>query len=133
MSHFLAWVGSPCLRRCVHGASITATMDLLGRLLSEPAFDVLRTKEQLGYVVSRAFPSWSRSISTEIYLCHACSDHEILRVDTPGQVSAGVRRTCGIFGICFVVLSAKKSPAEVTERIESFLVTWRGTAAHTPP
>jgi hypothetical protein len=26
--------------------------------------------------VSRPFPSWNRSISTEIYLCHACSDHE---------------------------------------------------------
>eukprot|EP01047_Picozoa_sp_COSAG01_P046042 COSAG01_NODE_4291_length_5167_cov_3.885556_2_plen_188_part_00 len=28
-------------------------------------------------VVSRAFPSWNRSILTEIYLCHACSYHEI--------------------------------------------------------
>ena len=27
--------------------------------------------------VSRAFPSWKQSILTEIYLCHACSDHEI--------------------------------------------------------
>jgi hypothetical protein len=27
--------------------------------------------------VSRPFPSWSRSILTEIYLCHACSYHEI--------------------------------------------------------
>jgi hypothetical protein len=27
--------------------------------------------------VSRAFPSWKRSILTEIYLCHACSCHEI--------------------------------------------------------
>jgi lysosomal Pro-X carboxypeptidase len=28
-------------------------------------------------IVSRPFPSWNRSISTEIYLCHACSYHEI--------------------------------------------------------
>jgi hypothetical protein len=27
--------------------------------------------------VSQAFPSWKRSILTEIYLCHACSYHEI--------------------------------------------------------
>jgi hypothetical protein len=27
--------------------------------------------------VIRAFPSWNRSTLTEIYLCHACSDHEI--------------------------------------------------------
>jgi hypothetical protein len=27
--------------------------------------------------VGRAFPSWKRSTLTEIYLCHACSDHAI--------------------------------------------------------
>jgi hypothetical protein len=27
--------------------------------------------------VRLAFPSWNRSILTEIYLCHACSHHEI--------------------------------------------------------
>jgi hypothetical protein len=36
--------------------------------------------------VCRAFPSWKRSILAEIYLCHACSCHEILRMATPGQV-----------------------------------------------
>jgi hypothetical protein len=30
------------------------------------------------------FHPW-RSILTEIYLCHACSCHEILRMETPGQ------------------------------------------------
>jgi hypothetical protein len=29
------------------------------------------------YFVSRAFPSWNRSILTDIYLCQACSDHAI--------------------------------------------------------
>jgi hypothetical protein len=28
-------------------------------------------------------------IVTEIYLCHACSCHEILRMETPGQVHQG--------------------------------------------
>jgi hypothetical protein len=36
--------------------------------------------------VSRAFQSWNRSILTEIYLCHACSCHEIEDMETPGQV-----------------------------------------------
>jgi hypothetical protein len=36
-------------------------------------------------VVSRPFPSWNRSILTEIYLCHACSRQEILRTETAGQ------------------------------------------------
>jgi hypothetical protein len=36
--------------------------------------------------VSRAFPSWKRSILAEIYLCHACSYHEIIEdMGTPGQ------------------------------------------------
>jgi clusterin-associated protein 1 len=39
--------------------------------------------------VSRPFPSWNRSILTEIYLCHACSCQEILRAETAGQVEMG--------------------------------------------
>jgi hypothetical protein len=36
--------------------------------------------------VSRAFPSWSRSILAEIYLCRACSCQEILRIwKRPGR------------------------------------------------
>eukprot|EP01047_Picozoa_sp_COSAG01_P057946 COSAG01_NODE_6764_length_3509_cov_25.877419_2_plen_197_part_00 len=36
--------------------------------------------------VSRPFSSWNRPILTEIYLCHACSCQETLRVKTAGQV-----------------------------------------------
>jgi hypothetical protein len=39
--------------------------------------------------VSRPFPSWNRSILTDIYLCHACSCHEILRTATAGQGREG--------------------------------------------
>jgi hypothetical protein len=35
--------------------------------------------------VSRPFPSWNRSILTEISLCHVCSGQEILRAETAGQ------------------------------------------------
>jgi hypothetical protein len=35
--------------------------------------------------VSRPFSSWNRPILTEIYLCHAFSCQEILRVETAGQ------------------------------------------------
>jgi hypothetical protein len=38
--------------------------------------------------VSQPFPSWNRSILTEIYLSHACSCQEVLRAETAGQVSA---------------------------------------------
>jgi hypothetical protein len=40
-------------------------------------------------LVSRPSPSWHRSISTEIYLCHACSCQELLRTETAGQEFAG--------------------------------------------
>jgi hypothetical protein len=32
------------------------------------------------YRESRAFPSWTRFIWTEIYLCHACSCHESVSI-----------------------------------------------------
>jgi hypothetical protein len=38
--------------------------------------------------VSRPFPSWNRSILTDIYLCHACSCQAILRAETAGQAAA---------------------------------------------
>jgi hypothetical protein len=37
----------------------------------------LTAKEARAVTVSRPFPSWNRSILTEIYQCHACSYHEI--------------------------------------------------------
>jgi hypothetical protein len=39
-------------------------------------------------LVSRPFPSWNRSMLTEIYLCHTCSCQEILRTETVGQAKA---------------------------------------------
>jgi hypothetical protein len=42
--------------------------------------------------VGRAFPSWKRSILTEIDLCHACASQEILRMDTPGRRRDARRR-----------------------------------------
>jgi iduronate 2-sulfatase len=38
-----------------------------------------------GVSVSRAFPSYTRSILTEIYLCHPCSCHEIEDGNARGQ------------------------------------------------
>jgi hypothetical protein len=37
--------------------------------------------------VSRPNPSWNRSISTDIYLCHACSCQEILRTEMARQAT----------------------------------------------
>jgi hypothetical protein len=50
----------------------------------QQSLHVLR-EELSEHQVSRPFPSWDRSILTEIYLCHACSCQEMLRTDTAGQ------------------------------------------------
>jgi hypothetical protein len=63
--------------------------------------------------VSRAFPSWNRSILTEIYPCHARSCHtkcEIskLRVETPGQAEAEAAcRAAGYSGLLQRALDVK--------------------------
>jgi ATP-dependent helicase YprA (DUF1998 family) len=41
-------------------------------------------------LVRQAFPSWMRSILTEIYLRRTCSCQEILRMETPGQAAAAL-------------------------------------------
>jgi hypothetical protein len=56
-----------------------------------PAFAFIEFAEAEGAsraIVSRPFPSWNRSILTEIYLCHACSCQEIFRTETAGQEHA---------------------------------------------
>jgi hypothetical protein len=52
------------------------------RLVRVPG--ALACLDALGFraTVSRPFPSWHRSILTEIYLCHACACQEILRAET---------------------------------------------------
>eukprot|EP01049_Picozoa_sp_SAG25_P005020 SAG25_NODE_331_length_9668_cov_3.863518_8_plen_396_part_00 len=46
--------------------------------------------------VSRAFPSCTRSILAEIYLCHACSCQiEKLRMETPGQAKPNMSSAFG--------------------------------------
>jgi hypothetical protein len=52
----------------------------------------------LARAVSRPFPSWNRSTLTEIYLCHACSDHEIEDGNGPDRFPEGtwVAGACGV-------------------------------------
>eukprot|EP01047_Picozoa_sp_COSAG01_P071691 COSAG01_NODE_11193_length_1985_cov_2.538176_3_plen_107_part_00 len=42
----------------------------------------------MSFAVSRAFPSCTRSVLTEIYLCDVCSCHEIEDGNAPGQDTA---------------------------------------------
>eukprot|EP01047_Picozoa_sp_COSAG01_P026345 COSAG01_NODE_1694_length_9467_cov_4.976196_10_plen_339_part_00 len=74
-----------------HGAVTGAVLDALRQLLGRLCLAAQMSGAQIGAalapgIVSRPFPSWNRSILTEIYLCHACSCQEILRAETAGQV-----------------------------------------------
>jgi hypothetical protein len=59
------------------GAGGTRRAGLPGRAAarSRPRAQASGGRRGGGAWVSRAFPSWKRSILTEIYPCHACSDH----------------------------------------------------------
>jgi hypothetical protein len=98
VSRSCACIGSPCLRHCGHGASIGggggggAGADGAGGADAGVGAHArcpgagLRGAGAAGEgAVSRPFPSWNRSMLTEIYLCHACSCQEILRTETAGQ------------------------------------------------
>jgi hypothetical protein len=79
--------------------------DLLANASAQAAW------EALFVAASRAFPSLTRSILTEIYLCHGCAYHEMLRMETPGQamatelrIAASRIRVLGIHAGSFVVV-----------------------------
>eukprot|EP01047_Picozoa_sp_COSAG01_P099097 COSAG01_NODE_29175_length_643_cov_1.343750_1_plen_178_part_10 len=57
------------------------------RLRADDHLRAQRDPHARGLVVSRPFPSWNRSILTEIYRCHACSYHEI--EDENGRAGTG--------------------------------------------
>jgi hypothetical protein len=56
--------------------------------------------------VSRPFPSWNRSMLTEIYLCHACSCQEILRAETAGQGQNDALQPFITYGVSFQAAAA---------------------------
>eukprot|EP01047_Picozoa_sp_COSAG01_P031200 COSAG01_NODE_2204_length_8173_cov_4.803939_4_plen_290_part_00 len=89
----------------VHSATLSAAAALPLTLTPPPSSRYQAAGQQGGggggaqqpqpsrYVpVSRPFPSWNRSILTEIYLCRACSCQEILRTETAGQGSHSYAR-----------------------------------------
>jgi len=81
----------------------TASIRLICHMLREPLFNTLRTKQQLGYIVSSYYDS---GISTP-------RNEEMSLVTTP------------IDFIAINVLSRKITPVEITERIDEFLSEFR--------
>lgn len=90
----------------------SASMRLLSHMLREPLFDELRTKQQLGYIV------------------HSYYD---LSFSSPGPKKSG-NKPCmtAVDSLVISVLSKKVPPAEIAQRIDTFLEDFRSSLANTP-
>ena len=89
----------------------SAAIRLLCAIIKEPFFDELRTKQQLGYIVSSYYDINFTSRQPE--LVHALSKNFPQLATTP------------VDSIVFYVLSRKEEPAEITRRIDDFLMNFR--------
>lgn len=90
----------------------SATIRLLSHILREPLFDELRTKQQLGYIV------------------HSYYD---LSFSSPGPSKSGNQPSMTpVDSLVINVLSKKVPPAEVAQRIDTFLEDFRNSLANTP-
>jgi hypothetical protein len=85
------FLGAQCAF-AVHFALLTAALALVGRrsprhyyARARPAFAMAFGTDSSAAVSRRAFPLCTRSILTEVHLCHACSCHSRLGMETPGQ------------------------------------------------
>jgi hypothetical protein len=116
VSAFLAWIRSPCLRHCVHGAPIglppaatsgedSPTGPACG-LHADIGLLTLSPRADLPGLTVLDSSEWGEplhpvrgSMLTEIHLCHACSCHAISkwRMETPGQGGCTPSAACTVF------------------------------------
>ncbi len=101
-------------------AADRALLDLVEQLVYEPAYNSLRTKQQLGYTVSGEA---SIGCALKPSCCCCCApDTSRCRSMLCAQVHTGTRLTHGVLGFCVVVVSASHTAAQVDERVDAFLV-----------
>ena len=89
----------------------SAAIRLLCAIIKEPFFDELRTKQQLGYIVSSYYDINFASRQPE--LVNTLSTNYPALATTP------------VDSIVLYVLSRKEQPAEITHRIDDFLLNFR--------
>lgn len=90
----------------------TSTIRLLCHMLREPLFDDLRTKQQLGYVVSSYYELGFSS-----------------RTESKSPLGP---LTVPVDSVTINILSRKVSPPEVAGRIEEFLISFRESLQKMP-
>jgi hypothetical protein len=90
---------------------------------------VHRSSAEARSLVSRAFSSWNRSIVTGIYLCHACSYHEI----DSGNVPAGPAHPRGDAAAALPGLPVAAAPPPQVITACSYWVAVPGGRTHCAP
>jgi len=99
----------------------TAAIRLICHMLKEPLFDELRTKQQLGYVVSSYYD-----------INFATRSQDVVCLSDEESSAEYIPSTTPIDSIVINILSRKASPPEVTERVDEFLETFREKLAGGP-
>jgi hypothetical protein len=94
------------------GLQNTSAIRLLCHMLREPLFDDLRTKQQLGYIVSAYY--------------------EVGFSSRPNEQAELGPLTIPVDFLVITILSRKLAPPEVAQRIDEFLMSFRETLATMP-
>ena len=95
------------------GLESTAAIRLISHMLREPLFDDLRTKQQLGYVVSAYYEVGLSSRPNE-------------EIDSLGPLAVPVDF------ITIVILSRKLAPPDIVNRIDDFMISFRESLVNMP-
>jgi len=88
---------------------LRARLSVFGTIMSEPLFDDLRAKQQLGYIVRPLLSPLARRRST----------HSLTRFSPFLQVSSGARKSIAFMGLRVIVQSERDGPF-IESRINAF-------------
>ena len=92
----------------------SAAIRLLCSIIKEPFFNELRTKQQLGYIVSSYYD-----------INFTSRQPNLIEELSSSSTSSPLLSTTSVDSIVLYVLSRKEEPKEVTNRIDDFLLNFR--------
>lgn len=103
----------------------SAAIRLICKMIREPAFNELRTKQQLGYIVGSYYDMNYSSRRPD--LSQPASVVDVNTAPKPIPI------TTSIDSLVMYVVSRKESPVEVANRIDDFLLNFRSRLEDMPP
>ena len=109
--------------------TLEAMSELMVHLLNEPAFDQLRTKEQLGYIVHSSLKKVNLCACVHVIVVFTRIINFIyIFIDQYFNTNYCVDCKLGsVYGIHIIVQSNHQGPDYLNDRIETFLQTYRAT------